>query len=271
MELNRYLERIRFAGEPTRSYDTLMGLPRAQLLATTFENIDVQLGRRTTLDPKHAYEKIVERGRGGWCYELNGLLAWALEEIGFQVTRLSATVDREGVGAGQFPGDHLCILVTFEEEQFLVDAGFGGSLLEPMPLRPHRRHDIPYAVELQGTGINAWRFAEHLDDRTSHFDFELKAADDAALAITNAKLQSEPDSPFVRNLVVQKRFEDHHLILRGRVVSEVRAGQIRKRTLASADELLMALREGFQLDVPKAAELWPKIVARHAGIFGNTQ
>lgn len=268
MDLDRYLTRIGFAGEPTLSYDTLIGLARAQVRATTFENLDVQLGRRTTLDPKHAYEKIVERGRGGWCYELNGLLGWALSEIGFRVTRIAATVERTAVGAGEFPHDHLCLLVTFEEEQFLVDAGFGGSLLEPMPLRPHRRHDIPYAVELHHTGVNTWRFCEHLEDRTSHFDFELTPADDALLAITNAKLQTDEDSPFVRNLVVQRRFEDHHLILRGRVVSEVRAGQLRKRTLASPDELLMALREGFQLDVPKAAELWPKIVARHAGLFG---
>ena len=268
MNLESYLERIGFDRPPVLSYDTLMGIPRAHVLSTTFENVDVQLGRRTTLDPKHAYEKIVERGRGGWCYEMNGLLGWALSEIGFNVTRLSATVGRYH-GRESVPGSHLCLLVTFEEEQFLVDVGFGGSLLEPMPLRPHRRHDVPFAVELQTTGINAWRFIEHAHDETMYFDFEVKPAEESQLAITNAHLQTDPDSAFVKNLVAQRRFEDHHLTLRGRVVSELRAEGVRKRTVANPDELVMVLKQGFNLDVPKIADNWSKIVARHSKLFGD--
>lgn len=269
MDLDRYLARIGFKDAPAIDYATLIGVTRAHILNTTFENLDVQLGRRLTTDPKHAYEKIVERGRGGWCYEMNGLLGWALEHIGFHVTRIAGTVGEEHAGAGPFPGNHLCLLVTFEEEQFLVDVGFGGSLLEPLPLRPHRRHDSPYSVELESSGINAWRFRESAHDAQTHFDFELEPASEAKLELTSARLQTDGGSPFVKNLVAQRRFSDHHLILRGRVVSEISNGGIRRRTLSSADELVMALREGFHLDVPKASELWSKVVARHAGIFGN--
>ncbi|MEX2205512.1 MAG: arylamine N-acetyltransferase [Myxococcota bacterium] len=35
------------------------------------------------------YEKRVERRRGDWCFEMCGLLAWALDEIGFPVTRMA--------------------------------------------------------------------------------------------------------------------------------------------------------------------------------------
>ncbi|HEX3943561.1 MAG TPA: hypothetical protein VHW69_05680 [Rhizomicrobium sp.] len=38
--------------------------------------------------------------------------------------------------------------------------------------------------------------------------------------------------------------------------------------LNSADELMEALREHFALDVPQASTLWPKIVERHAALFG---
>ena len=54
--------------------------------AVPFENIDIQLGRSLTISVEDAFEKIVERGRGGWCYEQNGLFGWALSEIGFDVT-----------------------------------------------------------------------------------------------------------------------------------------------------------------------------------------
>ena len=38
------------------------------------------------------FDKIVVRRRGGFCYELNGLFAAALRELGFEVAMLSACV-----------------------------------------------------------------------------------------------------------------------------------------------------------------------------------
>jgi N-hydroxyarylamine O-acetyltransferase len=41
--------------------------------------------------------------------------------------------------------------------------------------------------------------------------------------------------------------------------------------LHSADELLATLRDHFGLDVPEAASLWPKVVARHEALFGPAE
>ncbi|MGB1778531.1 MAG: arylamine N-acetyltransferase family protein, partial [Longimicrobiales bacterium] len=87
MDLHSYLDRIGFVGTARPDLDTLKAVHHRHLLGVTYENLSVQLGERVGLDPAESYVKIVEGGRGGWCYEMNGLLAWALEEIGFDVMR----------------------------------------------------------------------------------------------------------------------------------------------------------------------------------------
>src|SRR5262249_9039065 len=62
------------------------------MLSVPFENLDIHLGRPIVLDDDVFFDKIVERRRGGFCYELNGLFAALLRELGFDVTMLSAGV-----------------------------------------------------------------------------------------------------------------------------------------------------------------------------------
>ena len=94
MDLQLYLDRIGFAGASRPDLATLRAIHRGHSLSISYENLDVQLGRPLTTSPAEAFEKIVRRGRGGWCYEMNGLLAAVLEEIGFKVTRLAGGVGR---------------------------------------------------------------------------------------------------------------------------------------------------------------------------------
>src|SRR5580658_8831381 len=72
-------------------------------------------------------------GGVGWCYELNGVMGWALQEIGFEVMRIGAGVMRVQAGDAQL-GNHLCLL-AYLDQPYLFDVGFGGSLAEPLPLR----------------------------------------------------------------------------------------------------------------------------------------
>ena len=93
-----YLNRIGFTRRPTVDHATLAELCFHHVLAFPYENLDVQLGRRLSRDPRDAFEKLVLQGRGGWCYEYNGLFAWMLELAGFRVRRLAGGVMREAAG-----------------------------------------------------------------------------------------------------------------------------------------------------------------------------
>jgi N-hydroxyarylamine O-acetyltransferase len=90
MHLLSYLERVGFRHTPRVDITTLQDLLRAHVCSVPFENLDVQLGRPLTTDVDDAYRKIVIDRRGGWCYEQNGLFGWALQQIGFEVTRVAA-------------------------------------------------------------------------------------------------------------------------------------------------------------------------------------
>lgn len=130
MDVETYLQRIEYDGPRQPSATTLRNLHRQHLFTAPFENFDIPLGTRIRLDLDSLYEKIVVRRRGGFCYELNGLLGELLMELGFSVQMLSARVRREDGGFGpEF--DHMLLKVELEEP-WLVDVGFGDSFVDPI-------------------------------------------------------------------------------------------------------------------------------------------
>jgi len=265
MQLASYFDRIGFEGVARPDFETLQALHRAHLNAVPFENLDVQLHRPVVIGVESVFDKIVGRRRGGWCYEMNGLMGWALQEIGFDVVRLAGGVMRERVGDGQI-GNHLCLLVSLDQP-FLVDVGFGGSLAEPLLLRPGERFDPPFRVSLSDAGEGYWRYTELAHGAPFTFDFRTSAADETLLAAKCRFLQTDPSSPFVQNLVAQRRAGSRHLTLRGRVLTTTRPDGEDRIILASPDELVSTLHNSFGLDAPEAATLWPVICARHDAVF----
>jgi N-hydroxyarylamine O-acetyltransferase len=265
VQLAAYLDRIRFRGPVRPDLPTLRALHRAHQHTVPFENLDVQLRRPVVLDIEANFDKIVARRRGGWCYEMNGVMGWALREIGFDVTRLSAGVMRERFGDSR-NGNHLCLMVKLDQP-WLVDVGFGGSLAEPLPMQATEREDRPYQLRMTEAPDGYWRFSEVAHSDPFSFDFRAAPADEALLAERCRYLQSDAASPFVQNLVVQRRTADTHVSLRGRVLSVIHSSHIDKVLLDSADEFIATLRGRFDLDVPEAAGLWPDICARHEALF----
>jgi N-hydroxyarylamine O-acetyltransferase len=132
MDVEAYLERIGYRGPLAPTAETLRRLHVAHLLAVPFENLSIHEGEPVVLDDGPLFEKVVGRRRGGFCYELNGLFAALLRELGYRVEMLSAGVARRAGGFG--PGfDHMALLVTLEE-RWLADVGFGDSFVEPLLL-----------------------------------------------------------------------------------------------------------------------------------------
>jgi N-hydroxyarylamine O-acetyltransferase len=134
VNVSAYLARIGFSGSARPTSDTLRDLHVAHMRTVPFENLDISLGREIICDEQRFVDKIVDRRRGGFCYELNGAFAALLRELGFSVTLLSARVSREdGSASAEF--DHMALRVDLEEP-WLADVGFGDSFLEPLRLKP---------------------------------------------------------------------------------------------------------------------------------------
>ena len=135
MHIDAYFDRIAYAGPVQPDLATLTALHRAHLRAIPYENLDVQLGRPVTIERAPIFEKIVTGKRGGWCYEMNGLFGWALDQLGFRVTRSAGAVMREVNGAAAI-GNHLVLKVELEEGAILPTSASATGRSIPFESRP---------------------------------------------------------------------------------------------------------------------------------------
>lgn len=272
MNLQTYLNRIQFTGTPRVDSDTLRRIHRQHLLTVPYENLDVQFARQSDISVENAYAKIVEQGRGGWCYEMNGLFGWALQEIGFEVMRMAGGVMREQAGDTAL-GNHLVLSVQLEGKTWLIDVGFGDGMLEPTPLVAGEFQQDFMIFQLAQLTDGFWRLYNHPHGAAKSFDFRYEPADEAMLARQCQWLQSAPESQFVLNLVCQRFTADGIFALKGRMLSHISATGKSKTLINSADEFESTLRERFALTFDKAqiAYLWERVVARHEVVFSEAE
>ncbi len=162
MDIQTYLGRIRYDKPVQPNYETLRRLQRAHMLSVPFENLDiVPLRRPIQLKEGLLWDKIIVRKRGGFCYELNGMFAWLLKQIGFDVIYLNGRVYREDGSLG-IDFDHLALLVCApgESQRWLADVGFGDSFLEPLKFEPNDDHvesRRAYKLEQTDSGYTMWQ------------------------------------------------------------------------------------------------------------------
>jgi len=137
VDVDAYLGLIGLQSPVEPDLTSLERLQRAHLTAVPFENLDVYARRGVRTDDVWSVGKIVERRRGGWCFELNGAFAALLSKLGYEVTRHAATVLFGGTTG--IP-THLTLRVELDRP-YLVDVGFGDSFIKPLPLDSEGPHD----------------------------------------------------------------------------------------------------------------------------------
>lgn len=264
MNLSRYLERVGFKGAPRVDLNTLTQLHRGHVDAIPYENLDVQLGYPMTLSVEAAFDKLVTKRRGGWCYENNGLFAWALEAIGFQVTKVAGAGKREIYG-DSVEGTHLVLMVHLDRP-YIADVSFGDGLVEPMLFQEGTVRQRFWEYRLEKLDELWWRFHNHANAGSPSYDFIAQPAVPSLLKEKSAFLQTAPQSPFVLNAICQRHFPDRIETLRGRVHKTVQASDASQRLLTDVAEYRAVLQQVFNIDLPEydIAKLWTRILARDA-------
>ena len=258
--LNTYLTRIGYTGPIKPTLEALHGIHRAHLLAIPYENLDIHLGRPLSLDIHLIFDKLVQRRRGGWCYEMNGLLAWALREVGFNVTLLGGTVGRERLGP-LAEGNHLIMLVQLDQP-WLADAGFGNGILEPLPLIEGEHKQNGFVFRLAHAG-QRWNFYNH-DYGGPGFDFTLEPRTLGDFAERCHWLQTSPDSGFVRVAVCHRWHADGLTSLRGAVLQHITPDGVKEQVIESESDYRYSLDNTFDLDLgDDLHRLWPKVWQSH--------
>ena len=128
--VEKYLKRIGYTGNPAVNFETLSELQYRHLLSVPYENLDILNGIPLSLQIDDLFEKIVIRHRGGYCFELNTLFNHLLKEIGFKTTTY---ISRFLLGEKSIPmRRHRVMKVDIDNTSYLADVGVGSEV----PVRP---------------------------------------------------------------------------------------------------------------------------------------
>lgn len=259
------LARIGLDRVPDADAEGLRRLHRAYVAAMPYEDLAVQLGETGPLDETALAARVLRDGRGGYCFELNTLLAALLRAAGFSVTHHQAVVGGEG------PTNHMALLVELDGERWLADSGLGEGFLEPLPFREGRFSRGPFAYSLEREPGGSWWMGHHRWGSFSGFRMTGEASPVSAFEAHHRRLATDPASSFVQTLVVQRPYEDRIVTLRARTLSSAGPSHDSERVLRDRDELAAVLLETFGIAVGGARldRLWTKACAQHAAFLAR--
>lgn len=219
---------------------------RAHVLAIPFENLDIHLGREIHIDLDSIVTKLVDGGRGGYCFEQNALFSQVLESLGFSVTRLLGRV-RMGDAVSPRPSTHM----TLRVDDRLVDVGFGAATpLGPVPFsgEPVTFGEWTYHIERMTApeGDDVW--ALWLGDRLL-YTFSDEPRHPVDYVAPNHYTATHPMSRFITGgITVQQANDDVQTVLQGRELSEFRPDGVTVTEVDPAD-LGAVLRDRFGLQL----------------------
>jgi len=251
MDIQTYLTRIQYVKPVRPDAQTLEGLHLAHMQQVPFENLDIGLKRPILLTEEGLWNKIAVQKRGGFCYELNGLFAWLLKEIGFDVTYLNARVyNRKGELGIDF--DHLALLVNIpgQRTRWLADVGFGDSF--NLPLNFEERGE-------QKQGLHSYRLEETLGGYITwqqnydgswerEYFFDLKPRNFPTNYESACSYhQTSPESSFTRGSIISRATPDGRVSLEDGRLILTKNGQRSVRLLQSKDEYYIFLKEYFDV------------------------
>jgi len=265
VDLDKYFKRIGYEGPRDNSLETLRALHNLHPQALPFENLDPLLGRPVKLDAASLQAKLIEGGRGGYCFEHNSLFANVLRQLGFKVQEATARV-RWSVPQGvKTPRVHCLLFVEAEGEDYLADVGFGGNVLTaPLKLDGRSEQKTPHEdfrlvdeddrIVVQEAKINgAW---------TPLYAYDFADTHPADYEMGNYLTSTHPDSIFVNGLLGARCEPGKRYAIRdNQLAIHTTAGKTEKKTLKSASEMRDALTDLFKLRLDQLDGLDPVLAS----------
>jgi arylamine N-acetyltransferase len=276
VDVSAYLTRLGIEDPGPRSAAALRALHRAHVERVPYENLEIQLRRTTTVEPYESAARVL-RGRGGYCYHLNGALSVLLRALGYDVRWHVGGV--QGHSMARPPGataSHLVLTVRglpapeCPEGVWLVDAGLGDGPHEALPLRPGRYRQGPFTYRLARSEVvpGGWRFTHDEAGSFVGMDFAWPMASPADFAAMHRHLSTSPESGHVRMATVERRDAAGVDTLRGCLLGRIDAGGRREEELTRPADWYAALADVFGLTLDDVGSrertaLWRRIRTAH--------
>ena len=245
-----YLRRLGLEAEPP-SAGALHRLHRAQVERVPYETVWLHLGEPWTIDPQESVGRVAHRGRGGYCFHVNGAFSELLRALGYDVTRHVGGVHGPDGPTEDGMANHLVLSVAGLPSDanpggtWYVDAGLGDALYEPLPLRAGEFRQGPFTYTLSETpgGVGDWEFTHDTRGSFHGMSWRSAPAEISDFEAQHARLSTAPDSLFVQFLIVQRRDADGVDILVGLGLRRVDAAAAPGRSLTDKAEWFAVLHD----------------------------
>ncbi|MGB3189284.1 MAG: arylamine N-acetyltransferase [Limnoraphis sp.] len=248
MDVEAYLNRIHYQGSLEPNIETLYQLHYCHLLTVPFENLSIHLNQPIHLNLETLYTKIVQKNRGGFCYELNSLFSWLLQQLGFNITLISAQVSREDGHFGRELG-HLMLLVK-DRDFWLVDVGFGDSFLYPLKLESLTEQIQQEEYYQLIKEESHWIFYQKKDDHYQpKYCFTLTPKKLTDFQSTCEYNQTSPQSIFTQRRICTKATLEGRVTLSDNRLIITQNGQRQECTISTEAEYNKILRDYFSIDL----------------------
>ena len=269
-----YLDRLGLESEPP-SVEGLFRLHRAHVERVAYETVWIHAGERWGIGVAESVARIATRGRGGYCFHLNGAFGGLLRSLGYDVTRHVGGVHGPDGATEDSMGNHLVLTVHDLPTEanpggnWYVDAGLGDALHEPIPLIAGKYRQVPFDFVLDETpgAVGDWHLTHDRAGGFAGMSWRSAPVGMDAFAERHAWLSTSPDSRFVRVLTAQRRDASGVDILRGLSLQRIgdRASASTLTTRAELTDVLVGLF-GLRLSPPSDRAwdaLWARVHAAH--------
>lgn len=235
-----YFERIGLS-YPERIVPDLKLLCQIQYAHCTtipYENLDIIRHIPLSLSEEDLFNKIVAGKRGGYCFELNGILGALLRSLGYQVTDCFARYLR---GEKSIPmRRHRVLKVETPEGTFTCDVGTG----EACPRTPLRlvegvvQDSCGEKYRYERNPSLGWVLTDCLHGEWEPFysfeEFQILPVDFTAV---NYYCQYSPDSPFNKQEMFSLKTADGRITLDGNLFKRIRDEKVTEVIEYSADRM----------------------------------
>jgi N-hydroxyarylamine O-acetyltransferase len=249
MNVQGYLKRIHFTGDIYPSPEVLKELQKHHLLHIPFENLDIHYGIPIKLDTVQFYTKIITQKRGGFCYELNGLFHELLVQCGFHSTLISGRVYNSKTDRFGEEFDHLALLVSFDEQEYLVDVGFGEFAFHPLLIETDVvQHDPRGNFILEKTGDEYTVSTVNGDSRNIEYKFSKKSRSLQEFQGMCQYHQTSPDSHFTQKKLITRPSDTGRITLTAHTLILTEDQLTRKIVKFSGEDYATHLAEWFGIE-----------------------
>lgn len=127
MDIRAYFKRIGLPEdiEVTHTYEFLKQVQYSHVTNIPYENLDLVDKNLLSLEYEDVYDKLVNQHRGGYCFEVNGLLSYVLTQLGFETSDYLGRFLRN---EKTIPiRRHRVVAVKCDDGRYLCDVGIGQS------------------------------------------------------------------------------------------------------------------------------------------------